>query len=69
LYKQVGSLLPNVQALRTLHLRATLATEAANAEEGPSRLTRPPLGLALRCIVFPSGAHWELEQGEWVRVN
>ncbi|KAH9165331.1 hypothetical protein EDB89DRAFT_1911503 [Lactarius sanguifluus] len=33
LYKQVGSLLPNVQALRTLRLRATLATEAAKSEE------------------------------------
>ncbi|KAH8986652.1 hypothetical protein EDB86DRAFT_2235236 [Lactarius hatsudake] len=72
LYKQVGSLLPNVQALRTLRLRTSLPTEAAKAEEGLSRLalwTRPPLGLALRCVVFPSGAHWELERGEWVRVN
>ncbi|KAH9166155.1 hypothetical protein EDB89DRAFT_2076153 [Lactarius sanguifluus] len=72
LYKQVGSLLPNVQALRTLRLRATLATEAAKSEEGPSRLalwTRPPLGSGLCCVVFPSGAHWELERGEWVRVN
>ncbi|KAH9058964.1 hypothetical protein EDB83DRAFT_2675684 [Lactarius deliciosus] len=72
LYKQVGSLLPNVQALRTLRLRTSLPTEAAKAEEGPSRLalwTRPPLGSALRCVVFPSGAHWELERGDWVRVN
>ncbi|KAH9010500.1 hypothetical protein EDB83DRAFT_2680812 [Lactarius deliciosus] len=37
LYKQVGSLLPNVQALRTLRLRTSLPTEAAKAEEGPSR--------------------------------
>ncbi|KAH9021785.1 hypothetical protein EDB85DRAFT_1998936 [Lactarius pseudohatsudake] len=36
--KQVSSLLPNVQALRTLRLRATLAIEVAKAEEGPSRL-------------------------------
>ncbi|KAH9165318.1 hypothetical protein EDB89DRAFT_313893 [Lactarius sanguifluus] len=21
------------------------------------------------CVVFPSGTHWELEPGEWVRVN
>ncbi|KAH9031171.1 hypothetical protein EDB84DRAFT_175319 [Lactarius hengduanensis] len=64
LYKQVGSLLPNVQALRTLRLRTSLPTEAAKAEEDPSRLalwTRPPLGSGLRCVVFPSGAHWELE--------
>ncbi|KAH9010484.1 hypothetical protein EDB83DRAFT_2322427 [Lactarius deliciosus] len=60
LYKQVESLLPNVKALRTLRLRATLATEAAKSEEGSSRLalwTRPPLGSGLRCVVFPSGAH------------
>ncbi|KAH8981372.1 hypothetical protein EDB86DRAFT_3087164 [Lactarius hatsudake] len=36
-YKQVGPLLPNVQALRTVRLR-TVTTEAAQAEEGPSRL-------------------------------
>ncbi|KAH9038666.1 hypothetical protein EDB83DRAFT_2647319 [Lactarius deliciosus] len=36
-YKQVGSLLPNVQALRTLRLR-TVTTKAAQAEEGPSHL-------------------------------
>ncbi|KAH9038660.1 hypothetical protein EDB83DRAFT_2524439 [Lactarius deliciosus] len=36
-YKQVGSLLLNVQALRTLRLR-TVTTEAAQAEEGPSHL-------------------------------
>ncbi|KAH9015780.1 hypothetical protein EDB84DRAFT_1567577 [Lactarius hengduanensis] len=35
LYKQVGSLLPNVQALRTLRLRTSLPTEAAKSEEGP----------------------------------
>jgi len=72
LFKQVGSLLPHVQALRMLRLRATLATEAANVEEGPSRLvlwTRPPLGSAILCVVFPSGGHCELEQGEWVCVN
>ncbi|KAH9166175.1 hypothetical protein EDB89DRAFT_2005610 [Lactarius sanguifluus] len=60
------------EALRTLRLRTTLATEAAKSEEGPSRLalwTRPPLGSGLCCVVFPSGAHWELERGEWVRVN
>ena len=60
LHKQVGSLLPNVQALRTLRLRATLATEVVKAEEDLSRLalwTRPPLGAALRCVVCPSGAH------------
>ncbi|KAH9008056.1 hypothetical protein EDB84DRAFT_1572387 [Lactarius hengduanensis] len=38
LYKQVGSLLPNVQALRTFRLWTSLPTEAAKAEEGPSRL-------------------------------
>ncbi|KAH9012413.1 hypothetical protein EDB83DRAFT_2680508 [Lactarius deliciosus] len=72
LYKQVSSLLPNVQALRTLRLRASLPTEATIADEGPSRLalwTRPPLGLALRCVVFPTGAHWELEREEWVCMN
>ncbi|KAI9433146.1 hypothetical protein H4582DRAFT_2082602 [Lactarius indigo] len=72
LYKQVGSPLPNFQALRTLPLRATLATEAAKREEGPLRLAlwiRPPLGSILLCIVFLSGAHWELEQGELVRVK
>ncbi|KAH9077566.1 hypothetical protein EDB83DRAFT_2514279 [Lactarius deliciosus] len=37
LYKQVGSLLPNVQALHTLRLR-TMTTEAAQAEEDPSHL-------------------------------
>ncbi|KAH8986635.1 hypothetical protein EDB86DRAFT_3082689 [Lactarius hatsudake] len=59
LYKKVSSLLPNVQALRTLPIIA---------DEGPSRLalwTRPPLRLALRCAVFPMGAHWELEREEW----
>ncbi|KAH8978313.1 hypothetical protein EDB86DRAFT_2836893 [Lactarius hatsudake] len=38
---------------------ATLLTEAAKAEEGPSHLAlwiRPPLGSALRCVVVPSGA-------------
>ncbi|KAI9432346.1 hypothetical protein H4582DRAFT_2083660 [Lactarius indigo] len=34
LYKQVGSPLPNFQALRTLPLRAALATEVAKGEEG-----------------------------------
>ncbi|KAH9038653.1 hypothetical protein EDB83DRAFT_2677762 [Lactarius deliciosus] len=34
LYKQVGSLLPNMQALRTLRLQ-TMTTEAAQAEEDP----------------------------------
>ncbi|KAH8991798.1 hypothetical protein EDB86DRAFT_2830702 [Lactarius hatsudake] len=55
LYKQVGSLLPNVQVLQTLRLRASLPTEVAIVGEGPSRLalwTRPPLGLALRCVVL-----------------
>ncbi|KAH9037412.1 hypothetical protein EDB83DRAFT_2648144 [Lactarius deliciosus] len=37
LYKQVGSLLPNVQALRTLRLQ-TMTTEAAQVEEDPSHL-------------------------------
>ncbi|KAH9981798.1 hypothetical protein BJV74DRAFT_65657 [Russula compacta] len=74
LYKQVGMLLPNVRALRTLRLRAlrTVATSAAETEEGPSRLvvwTRPASGSTLRHIVFPSGSHWEFERGEWVRVN
>ncbi|KAI9446891.1 hypothetical protein BJY52DRAFT_1370398, partial [Lactarius psammicola] len=71
LYKQVGSLLPDVQALRTLHLRAILADEAAKVEEGLSRLTlwtRPSQGSALRRVVFPSGAHWELEGGEWLSI-
>ena len=72
LYKQVGSLLPNLQALHTLHLRTTLPSEAAKAEEGPSclaLLTLHPLGSALRCVVFPSGAQWELEEEEWICVN
>ncbi|KAH9062517.1 hypothetical protein EDB83DRAFT_2315391 [Lactarius deliciosus] len=59
LYKQVGSLLPNVQALRTLRLRTSLPTEAAKAEEGSSRLALwiyQPLGSASRRVVFPSGA-------------
>ena len=73
LYKQVGMLLPNVRALRTLRLRAlrSVAT-AAETEEGPSRLavrTRPALGSTLRRIVFSSGSRCELEHGEWVRVN
>lgn len=74
LYKQVSTLLPNMCALRTLRLRAQrTAKTAAETEEGPSRLalwTRSrSLGTALRCIVLPSGSRWELEQGEWVRVN
>ncbi|KAI9447332.1 hypothetical protein BJY52DRAFT_358591 [Lactarius psammicola] len=47
-------------------------TEVAKAEDGLSRLTqwtRPPLGSALCCGMFPSGAHWELERGEWVRMD
>lgn len=72
LYKQVGTLLPNVRELRTLRLQAVRTATAAELEEGPSRLsvwTRPREGSALRCMVFPSGARWELERGEWVRVN
>lgn len=74
LYKQVGMLLPNVCALRTLRLGAKrTAKTAAETEEGPSRLipwTRSrSLGSALRCIVFPSGSRWEPEQGEWIRIN
>jgi hypothetical protein len=72
LYKQVGTLLPNVRALRTLRLRAVRTPSAATSEEGPSRLavwTRPREGSTLRCVVFPSGARWELERGEWVHVN
>lgn len=72
LYKQVGTLLPNVRALRTLRLRAVRTATAAESEEGPSRLavwTRPREGLALRCMVFPSGARWDLEHGNWLRVN
>ncbi|KAH9008680.1 hypothetical protein EDB84DRAFT_1550264, partial [Lactarius hengduanensis] len=38
LYKQVGSLLSNVQALRTLRLQAASAIEVSKAEESPSRL-------------------------------
>ncbi|KAH9010475.1 hypothetical protein EDB83DRAFT_2530668 [Lactarius deliciosus] len=38
LYKQVASLLSNVQALRTLRLRATLAIEVAKADESSSHL-------------------------------
>ncbi|KAH8996033.1 hypothetical protein EDB92DRAFT_1814485 [Lactarius akahatsu] len=47
---------------------SSLPTEAAKAEEGPSRLalwTRPPLGSALSRVVFPSGAQWEPEAWEW----
>jgi hypothetical protein len=72
LYKQVGTLLPNVRALRTLRLRAVRVPTATESEEGPSRLavwTRPREGSALRRMIFPSGACWELERGEWVRVN
>ena len=72
LYKQVGTLMPNVQALRTLRLRAVRTSTAVESEEGPSRLavwTRPREGLALRCMIFPSGARWELERGLWMRVN
>ncbi|KAI9432360.1 hypothetical protein H4582DRAFT_2083678 [Lactarius indigo] len=49
----------NVQALHMFCLRATLAAEAAKAEERPSPRalwTRFPHGSALRCVVFPSGA-------------
>jgi hypothetical protein len=38
LYKQVGTLLPGVRALRTLRLRAVRTTTAAESEESPSRL-------------------------------
>jgi len=72
LYKQVGTLLPNVRALHTLRLCAVRVPTATEPEEGPSRLavwTRPREGSALRSMVFPSGACWELERGEWVRVN
>ncbi len=72
LYKQVGTLLPNVRELRTLRLQAVRTATVAELEEGPSRLsvwTRPREGSALGCMVFPSGARWELERGEWVRVN
>ncbi|KAI9435303.1 hypothetical protein H4582DRAFT_2171072 [Lactarius indigo] len=67
LYKQVSSLLSNVQALRTLRLQASLPTEAAEADGGSLRLVlwmRSPLGSALFSIVFPSEAHWEPEWGE-----
>ena len=70
LYKQVSMLLPNVRALRLRALRGVATT--TGTEEGPSRLavwTRPGLGSTLCRIVFPSGSHWELEHGEWVRVN
>jgi hypothetical protein len=59
LYKQVGTLLPNVRALHTLRLRAVRTATAVASEEGPKRLavwTRPREGLALRCMVFPSPA-------------
>jgi hypothetical protein len=38
LYKQVGTLLPNVQELRPLRLRAVRTATAAESEGGPSRL-------------------------------
>jgi hypothetical protein len=72
LYKQVGTLLPKVHALRILRLRAGKTVKITGVEGGPSRLavwTRPPLDSALRCIVFPSGARWEFEHGVWVRIN
>ncbi|KAH9160114.1 hypothetical protein EDB89DRAFT_1915198 [Lactarius sanguifluus] len=71
LYKQVGSLLSNIQALSN-------ALPAGNAGDRGSQVggrsvalalwTRPPLGSGLRCVVFLSGAHWGLERGEWRRV-
>ncbi|KAI9430911.1 hypothetical protein H4582DRAFT_1341712 [Lactarius indigo] len=64
-HKQVSSLLLNLQALRTLHLRTTLETEVAKADAGSSHLTlwvRPPLGSALCHNTFPSG-YWGLGQG------
>jgi hypothetical protein len=72
LYKQMGTLLPNVRALHTLRLRAVRTATAVASEEGPKRLavwTRPREGLALRCMVFPTGARWELECGKWVCIN
>ncbi|KAH9171582.1 hypothetical protein EDB89DRAFT_2177245 [Lactarius sanguifluus] len=50
LYKQVGLLLPNVQAFYMLSLWATLVTEGAKAED-QSRLA-PRYDLRFRCIVF-----------------
>ena len=69
---QVGTFLPNVRALHTLCLRAVRAPTATESEEGPSRLavwTRPHEGWTLRCMVLPPGIWWELEHGEWVRIN
>ncbi|KAH8991778.1 hypothetical protein EDB86DRAFT_3079634 [Lactarius hatsudake] len=70
-YKQVGSPLLNAQALCMLRHR-DMAIEAAKGGRRPVSLplwTRPPLGSALRYVVFPSGAHWELEREKWVPVN
>ncbi|KAI9435288.1 hypothetical protein H4582DRAFT_2100435 [Lactarius indigo] len=69
---QVSSLLPNVQALRKLHLRTSLPSEAAEADRGSLQLVlwiRSPLRSALPCVVFPLDAHWEPERGEWLCVN
>jgi hypothetical protein len=46
MYKHVGSLLPNVPALLSVFLRATLVAEAAKVEEGPSHR-------ASRWVVLP----------------
>jgi hypothetical protein len=58
LYKQVGTLLPNVRALHRLHLlavRTATAVASEDSKEGPKWLavwTRPREGLALRCMVL-----------------
>ncbi|KAI0260572.1 hypothetical protein BC834DRAFT_536079 [Gloeopeniophorella convolvens] len=74
LYKQVGALLPHTPALQTVRVRAVqpLPAGTPSHEDGPARIAsaaRVSLNPTLRCVVFPSGARWEFEQGKWVRVN
>jgi hypothetical protein len=70
LYERVGTLVSDVRALHILCLRGVRTPTAVASEGGPNRLavrTRPREGLALGCMVFPSGARWELECGKCVR--
>ncbi|KAH9025412.1 hypothetical protein EDB84DRAFT_1440410 [Lactarius hengduanensis] len=63
--KGVGILVPLPSRQPQNSSSSSLPTEA---EEGLSCLalwTRPPLGSALCRVVFPSGAQWELEAGDW----
>jgi len=67
-YKQVGMLLPNVRVHHGLRLRAVQTAGkqtqmSADVKESLAQLavwTRRPLRSTLRCVVFPSGSHWDI---------